>query len=170
MEPIKATSVTFSGSPTNTDNTTWNLSWDMSEMRFEPKKTNNPHIPADMYVNEEERYVTFIYSDGTEIKLVCDSEDNFSPVGALAYATMYRVLGGSKTQFKKKWWNIIARRITWLGNTTRAEDAELGRVEKLKQEKKEKDNKKAKLLLESRKKELETLIGEPSVSEKKKVK
>jgi hypothetical protein len=70
---------------------------------------------------------------------------------------MYKAFDG-KTQFKKHWLDIIYRKVTFL-TEGKSKYIEVARRLAVKQEKKAKADKKAKALLEKRKKELETLIG-----------
>lgn len=96
----------------------------------------NPHVPDDIYVNEEAG-VTVVKWGDKEIKITCDGQDTFSPDVAFALAFTYKMFGG-KSKFKEKWWEIISRRIKWVGNVRKAEKQELARREAVKLAKKKK--------------------------------
>jgi len=125
------------------------------------EKSKNKHVPERGYINEEKGEATFIWlENGKEItiKVFCDSDDAFNADAAFAHALKYKIFG-SKTQYKKKWWNIIAKRITWLGNVDTAKNNELLREDILRQERKRKEqNEKAKKK-QAQVKELENLLG-----------
>ena len=114
-------------------------------------------VPVNIYVNEEERAVTVVWADKT-VKVVCDNDDTFSVDAAFAQALKYKLFG-TKTGYKKKWWNIISKKIVWLGNVNTAETAELTRQAELMLKRKEKVDKRAALKLEKKKEEARKLLG-----------
>jgi hypothetical protein len=70
----------------------------------------NPYVPLEIHVNRDEKVMVVKWVDGTENKVTCDSEDNFSEEIGFAMALTQKMFGG-KREFKEKWWKIISRRI-----------------------------------------------------------
>jgi hypothetical protein len=74
------------------------------------EKTKNPFVPEKIYSNKDARTVVVLWADGEKSKVTCDAQDNFSVELGFAMALTQRIFGG-KSEFKKKWWPIISRRI-----------------------------------------------------------
>lgn len=128
--PSNMSAITFSG-----------LSSNFCGSEKKAIKALNLYVPEHVYVNEELKEVTVKWKDIT-IKVICDTDDTFSVDAAYAQALKYKIFG-SKTQYKKKWWNIISKKITWLGNLHISETLEKIRRQQIKEEIEEKKKKKA---------------------------
>jgi hypothetical protein len=75
-------------------------------------RKNNPYIPLEIHVDVSKQVMVVKWQDGTETKVTCDSQDNFSIDVGFGMAFTEYMFGG-KTQFKEKWWKIIQRRIKY---------------------------------------------------------
>ena len=73
-------------------------------------KQANPYIPLKIYCNSETGTTLVKWSDGTETKVTCDKEDNFSPESGYFAALAIKVFGNDKKKFKDFWYPVISRR------------------------------------------------------------
>jgi hypothetical protein len=97
---------------TCTDNgatTSWYYSISGGLQRVNTKPTN-PYIPLKIYCNSETGTTLVKWSDGTETKVTCDKEDNFSPESGYFAALAIKVFGNDKKKFKDFWYPVISRR------------------------------------------------------------
>jgi hypothetical protein len=73
-------------------------------------KSNNPYIPLKIYCNSLTKTTIVKWNDGTETKVTCDIEDNFSPESGYFAALVIKVFGNDKKKFKDFWYPVISRR------------------------------------------------------------
>ena len=79
-------------------------------------KHKNPYVPKEIHVDESKKVMVVKWDDGTETKVTCDPQDNFSIDVGFGMAFTEHMFGG-KREFKEKWWKIIQRRIKYHGKT-----------------------------------------------------
>ena len=100
------------------DETTVTISWDgmfpvrIHEVEKKEMKKNNPYVPLEIHVDEIKQVMVVKWQDGTETKVTCDAQDNFSVDVGFGMAFTEHMFGG-KSEFKEKWWEIIQRRIKY---------------------------------------------------------
>jgi hypothetical protein len=93
---------------TPSSNTTVSWEWNLPlSLSAETKKMNkNPYVPNEIHVNEKEKMMVVKWADGTETKVTCDAQDNFSvDVGycvALAEHVLVKKAKDSKMSALKK--------------------------------------------------------------------
>jgi hypothetical protein len=75
------------------------------------EQSKNPNVPNEIHVTPDSG-VMVVKWDDMEVKVTCDSLDNFSVDCGFFAALAYRTFGGKK-EFKEKWWKIIQRRIKY---------------------------------------------------------
>ena len=73
-------------------------------------KPTSPYIPLKIYCNSLTGTTLVKWSDGTETKVTCDKEDNFSPESGYFAALAIKVFGNDKKKFKDFWYPVISRR------------------------------------------------------------
>jgi hypothetical protein len=76
------------------------------------RKNKNPYVPKEIHVDASKKVMVVKWDDGTETKVTCDPQDNFSVDVGFGMALTEHVFG-SKREFKEKWWKIIQRRIKY---------------------------------------------------------
>ena len=91
------------------DGVYWGVDVCGNEYRLMSTKGKHPYVPESIHVTKN--IVVVKWSDGRETKVTCVEGDTFDIQTAFAYACMYRMFGNNKSQFKEKWWQIIARRV-----------------------------------------------------------
>jgi hypothetical protein len=122
-------------------------------------KPKNPYIPKEILVNEEQKVVVVKWEDDTETKVTCDSDDTFSADAGFSQALKYKIFGG-KDEYKEKWWNIISKKISWMGNISRAKEAEEARKKQQMKVRKEKENKRKTIEKNKKVTELSKRLGQ----------
>jgi hypothetical protein len=101
-----------------------------------PQQKSNPHIPERIYCNSFTKTTIVKWNDGTETKVTCDPEDNFSPESGYFAALAIKIFGNDKKKFKDFWYPVISRRVILDGKKTKPVD--YGKWEKQRKETKRK--------------------------------
>ena len=97
---------------------TWAGTGDWCNCEKKAVVAKNPYVPKEIHVDEYAQIIVVKWEDGTETKVTCDVQDNFSVDVGFGMALTEHIFGG-KHQFKEKWWKIIQRRIKYHGNTSK---------------------------------------------------
>jgi hypothetical protein len=100
------------------------------------QQKSNPYIPERIYCNSFTETTIVKWNDGTETKVTCDSEDNFSPESGYFAALAIKVFGNDKKKFKDFWYPVISRRVILDGK--KAKPVDYGKWEKQRKETKRK--------------------------------
>ena len=110
------------------------------------QKKSHDYVPEIVYFNTEKKTTVVKWNDGTETKVTCAPEDEFSPEAGFNACVALKVFGNDKKKFKDFWYPVVSRR--FLIDGKKQPSMPYGRWEKEREEskakKKVKSNKKVK--------------------------
>ena len=68
-------------------------------------------VPEVIYCNSEKKVTVVKWADGTETKVTCDTDDEFSPERGYKECLAIKVFGNDKAKFKNYWYPEISTKI-----------------------------------------------------------
>jgi len=73
--------------------------------------TMESFVPEVIYCNSEKKVTVVKWTDGTETKVTCDSDDEFSPERGFKECLAIKVFGNDKAKFKNYWYPEVTTKI-----------------------------------------------------------
>jgi len=73
--------------------------------------TMESFVPEVIYCNSEKKVTVVKWADGTETKVTCDDDDEFSPERGYKECLAIKVFGNDKAKFKNYWYPEVSTKI-----------------------------------------------------------
>jgi len=73
--------------------------------------TMESFVPEVIYCNSEKKVTVVKWADGTETKVTCDGDDEFSPERGFKECLAIKVFGNDKAKFKNYWYPEVTTKI-----------------------------------------------------------